>query len=331
MSAAVLNRSAATAAEPAESIVLRVVSVVDRNEDPAAAGKQAAAALSKAMGPTPLRAVLVAESFEDRENKQKLLDGICAVLPKERVYGASAYGAFSQAGATDADAVTLLGIGGEGIAVQAALVTQLGTARLIFDQDLAEIEKRLTAAGKALAEKLPRGDRDRLLLVLADAHSPKNEFLVKGLQQVVGPAFPITGGSANKNAGQTFVYFAGQMHADSAVGLMIGGDFRVTLAGRQAKDNDRVIATAKEAAVEALAGAKGKPLGILAFDCAGRRGKLKTVADELAAIQEATGKDVPLFGCYCAGEVGPLDTAEKQPGVTSGGSGWHVMMTVIAK
>jgi hypothetical protein len=43
------------------------------------------------------------------------------------------------------------------------------------------------------------------------------------------------------------------------------------------------------------------------------------------------GTETPLFGCYCAGEVGPLDAAEKDADVLSGGSGWHVMFTVIGR
>jgi small ligand-binding sensory domain FIST len=105
----------------------------------------------------------------------------------------------------------------------------------------------------------------------------------------------------------------------------------VALAGRKAMDNDQVIATAKEAATQVLAGFDGKPMAVLAFDCAGRRGKLRRPADELAAIQAALGKDLPLFGCYCAGEVGPLDVTEKPAGVLSGGGGWHVMFTVIGR
>ncbi|MHC4181656.1 MAG: FIST C-terminal domain-containing protein, partial [Planctomycetota bacterium] len=69
----------------------------------------------------------------------------------------------------------------------------------------------------------------------------------------------------------------------------------------------------------------------LAFDCAGRKGKLRNLEDELAAVQRALGKDLPLFGCYCAGEIGPLDVSQKKPGVLSGGGGWHVMVTVIGQ
>ncbi len=200
---------------------------------------------------------------------------------------------------------------------------------VLTNQEL--IEKRLQEAGAKLARGLQRSDHDRLLIVTADAHSPKNQSLVDGLQQVVGPKFPITGGSANKNAGQTFVYFNRQLHQDSAVAVMLAGDFQVAMAGRKATDNDRVIRTAREAAAEAKAGVKLSPIAALAFDCAGRRSKLKNMDDELAAMQEVIGEKLPLFGCYCAGEIGPVDASEKNPEVLSGGSGWHVMFTILAK
>jgi len=70
---------------------------------------------------------------------------------------------------------------------------------------------------------------------------------------------------------------------------------------------------------------------VLAFNCAGRRGKLRDPEDELAAIQEVLGKKLPLFGCYCAGEIGPVDASERTSDALSGGSGWHVMFTVIGR
>jgi len=313
------------------AIVFRAVLVEDQDEQPAAAGKAAAEQLKAAMGDAPLKAVIVSECFEDLENKQALLAGICSVLPPELVFGQATYGSFTQAGCGGFDTVCLLGIGGDGIGVSAALVKDLGVAKLTFEEHEAEIKQRLHAAGAALVDKLVRGERDRLAVLMADAHSPKNQFLVEGVQQRLGGRFPITGGSANKNAGQTFVYFGGQAHRDSALALMLSGDFRVTLAGRKAMDNDQVIATAGQAARESLSAATGKPQAVLAFNCAGRRGKLKRPADELEAIQAALGKELPLFGCYCAGEVGPLDASEKVSEVLSGGSGWHVMFTVIAR
>jgi hypothetical protein len=166
---------------------------------------------------------------------------------------------------------------------------------------------------------------------MADAHSPKNQFLVEGAQRVVGKKFPITGGSANKNAGQTYVYYQGRMYTDSAIALMLSGDFEVSQTGRQAKDNAKVISSAADGAAEAMAGSTAEPFGVLAYNCAGRKGKLDNISDELAAIQSRIGKTIPLFGCYCAGEIGPADTAEKNAGVLSSGVGWHVMFTVLAR
>lgn len=312
-------------------IVLGVVNVEDKDEDPVATGKAAAEALIKAMGNTPPSAVIVSECFEDREYKEQLLKGLSSVLPEELIMGGSTYGSFSQSGCTDFDAVCLLGIGGDGVSVAAALVTEMGASKLSFDENRELAETRLRTAAKKLAHKLRRTDQDRLLILIPDAHSPKNGPFVEGVQRVIGSQFPITGGSANKNAGQTFVYFRGHFYEDSAVAVMLSGDFKVSLSGRMAKDNDSVIRTAREGAAEALAGAEGKPIAMLAFNCAGRRSKLDNMEEELAAIQEAIGGDLPMFGCYCAGEIGPVDISEKQNDALCGGSGWHVMFTVFSR
>jgi hypothetical protein len=311
------------------AIVFRVAAA--RDEDPAAAGKAAAESLKKEMGSVPLRAVIVSECFEDKENKEKLLESLAAVLPKAILLGSATYGSFTQSGANDADSVCLLGIGGDGISVSASLVKSLGTAKLTFEQHRGEIEKRLHQAGASLVGKLRRGPQDRLAILLADAHAPKNQPLVEGMQQALGKQFPITGGCANKNAGQTFICFQGKLHDDSAVAVMLSGDFAVGIAGLQAKENEKVISTARQSAAAALAGIKGTPIAAMAFDCAGRKGKLKRIEDELAAVQDSIGKELPLFGCYCAGEMGPVDTADKKPDALSGGAGWHIMFTVIGK
>jgi len=312
-------------------IVLRTVMLEDKDDNPKAAGKAAAAALLKAMGDTPPKVVLVAECFEDLEYKQPLLDGITSVLPKDIVLGGATYGAFTQQGCTDFDSVCLLGIGGEGISVAAGLVTELGTSKLVFEDHEAEIQEKLHAAGKTLVGKLRRTEQDKLLILIADAHSPKNRYLVEGAQQVVGKDFAVTGGAVNKNAGQTFVYFHGKPYQDAAVAVMLSGDFSVSLAGRKGQDNDAVIRTAGEGAAEVMKGMREKPIAVLSFNCAGRRGKLDNYDDELAAIQKEIGRDLPLWGCYCAGEIGPLDATERQPGIRCGGSGWHVMFAVIGR
>jgi hypothetical protein len=305
--------------------------IEDEDEDPRAAGRAAAEALKKQMGDTPLKAVIVSECFEDRECKEPLLRGICSVIDKNLVFGSATYGSFTQQGCTDFDSVCLLGVGGEGIGVSAALVEQLGTARLSFDEHEGEIKQLLHAAGATLAKKLSTSETDKLLLLLPDAHSPKNQFLVEGVQQVFGSQFPMTGGSANKNAGQTFVYFRGGMYQDSAVALMLSGDFQLSMSGRLAKEKETVIKTAEDGAREAMGKMRRRPIAVLAYNCAGRRGKLVDMGDELQAIQKAIGNRIPLFGCYNAGEIGPLDASEKKSDALCGGSGWHVIFTVIGR
>ncbi|MHC4328610.1 MAG: FIST N-terminal domain-containing protein [Planctomycetota bacterium] len=316
-------------AEEGGSIATAVASA--QNTDPFQAGKQAAEALREKMGQTPLNAVIMAECFEEQAQKKQALKGVCSVLPKDIVFGFATYGSFAQQGCLDLDSVSLLGIGGDGIATSAALRRDLGIAGLTIEENEAELAERLRTGGADLANKLSRRPDDRLMVIMADAHSPKNQLLLDGAQEVMGKDFPITGGSANKNAGQTFVYFQGRMYADAAIALLLSGDFEVSLSGRQAQENAKVISSAADSADEALENMKAKPFSVLAFNCAGRKGKLDNIADELAAIKGVIGNEVPLFGAYCAGEIGPADIAEKDPEALSSGVGWHVMFTVLGR
>ena len=260
-----------------------------------------------------------------------MLKGICKVLPKEIVFGFATYGSFAQQGCLDVDSVSLLGIGGKGIATAAALRQNLGITGLTMEEDEEELTRRLRTGGAELAARLVRRHDDRLMVIMADAHSPKNQFLLEGAQEVMGKDFPITGGSANKNAGQTFVYFQGRMFTDSAIALLLSGDFEVSLSGRQARDNAKVISSAAQSAAEAFKNLKAEPFSVLAFNCAGRKGKLDNIDDELRAIKTVIGNDIPLFGAYCAGEIGPADIADKKTNALSSGVGWHVMFTVLGR
>ncbi len=313
------------------AIVLRTVAVEGEEGKPFAAGRQAAAVLLEAMGGTPPKAVIMTECMEGAAMKKKALAGVASVLGKSVIAGGSTYGTYTQQGVLDIDAVSLLGIGGDGIGAAVALQKDMGAAGLSLETDEARLRQALSAGGASLARKLSETGKGRLMIVIADAHSPKNAFLVEGIQEVLGGAFPITGGSVNKNDGQTFVYYRGKMYTDSAVGIMLSGDFTVALAGRKAKTNEKVVATAREASAAALYKLKGKPTAMLAFDCAGRMGKLKNFDDELKAIQQSVGGGIPLYGCYCAGEIGPPDVSERAAGVLSAGRGWHIMVTLIGR
>jgi len=121
------------------------------------------------------------------------------------------------------------------------------------------------------------------------------------------------------------------MFTDSAIALMLSGNFKVSLAGRKAEENSKVISTAGDAFAEARANLDGKPIAALAFNCAGRKGKLDNLEDELEAIQKEFGTETPIFGTYCAGEIGPADVAVKPLGVLSSGNGWHLMVTILGR
>ena len=277
------------------------------------------------------RPIFVSECFEDREYKDVLLAGLKQSLPAEKIFGGATYGSFTQEGCTDFDAVCLWGIGGPGIDVATSLVTEMGTSKLSFDENEQLIKEKLHAAGQKLVDGLKQSNDDRLLVVFGDAHSPKVQYLVEGVQKTLGPKFPITGGCANKNAGQTFTYYKGDVYEDAAIALMLSGDFGVTQSGRQANECETVIRSAKEGAQEALDKAMNKtPIFVTAFNCAGRRSKLDKYETELEAIQAAIG-ELPMFGCYNAGEIGPVDDPDWPKTVTCGGSGWHVMYTIICR
>lgn len=300
-------------------------------DDPAATGKKAAAELKGAFGDTALKAVLIMDSFEDLENKKAMLEGVASVLPKKILFGGTSYGGFTQQGSIDYDGVMLLGIGGAGVTVTPGVAEKMGAAGLTMENDLDKLTDTLGKAGERLAKQLPDLPNAGLLLLISDAHSPKNQLLLDGFQKVAGKKLPITGGSVNKNAGQNWVYFQGAPYTDSAIALMLTGSFQATQTGRQAKTNEAVIKTASEGAAVVLKDAPAEPLAMLAFNCGGRMGKLDRLEDELEAIQKSAGKTVPLFGAYCAGEYGPADLSDSQGDATPCGRGWHVMFTVLTE
>lgn len=88
---------------------------------------------------------------------------------------------------------------------------------------------------------------------------------------------------------------AAEIPQGSEVRLMIG-------------DSDRAIQAAKEAAENALSQLKGaEPKAILVFNCIARSKLLgQRREEEIVAIQEILGKNVPLIGFYTYGEQAPL-------------------------
>ena len=73
-------------------------------------------------------------------------------------------------------------------------------------------------------------------------------------------------------------------------------------------DPEKAIQVAKEAAEGALVQLKGvKPKAVFVFDCMARNKLLGArIGEEIAAIQNVLGKEVPLIGFYTYGELAPL-------------------------
>jgi len=302
------------------------------NEDAFVAGRQAAQQLAARLDGTAPHAVLMADCFDSKELKEKAIAGVASVFKSDLIFGGAVYGMYTQDGASNADSVALLALAGSGLQIQTALSENMGASTLSMETQNDELIAALNAGGAALAAQLPDTGKSDLIILMGDAHSPKNQFLLDGLQSAAGKTVPVTGGSISKHDGLNYVYYRGKMYRDSAIAICINGDFSVAQSGRQAKSNDEVISTAKEGSLAAMRGlGAAKPFALIAYDCAGRMGKLAHLSDELNAIQSNVPSAVPIFGCYCAGEFGPADVTIEKTTSVSTGRGWHVMFSVLGK
>ncbi|NTV17778.1 MAG: hypothetical protein HGB09_10125, partial [Chlorobiaceae bacterium] len=94
-----------------------------------------------------------------------------------------------------------------------------------------------------------------------------------------------------------------------AASIPEGSEVTLTTASR-----GDIINGAREAAEQAkksLAGAI--PQAVIMFSCVGRKLVLgRRIQEEVDAVQECLGKDVPLIGFYTYGEIGPIDNTKKE-------------------
>ena len=325
------DKSALTTA-PAKSggaIIMKTAMVEE--EGAFEAGVAAATKLKASLGNVTPHAILMVDCFDSKTLKNMAIAGVATVFPKELIFGGAVYGMYTQEGALNSDGVSLLALAGDGLQVQTALTENMGAAGLSLETQQEAVVSALNAGGADLASKISEADKADFMIVMADAHSPKNQYLIDGIQKVAGKKVPITGGSINKNDGLTWVYYRGALYKDAAIALALKGDFKVAQSGRQAKSNDAVISTAKEGSATAVKALNAKPFALIAYDCAGRMGKVDNLDDELNAIKGNIDASVPIFGCYCAGEFGPADSTLEASDGTSTGRGWHVMFSVLGK
>ena len=273
--------------------------------DATKAGAAAAEQARKALAGKPARLVLVFENCPPAE-KAKVLAGVAAVFDKSIVHGCSTAGPITEKGNPTGRGVGVCALGGD-IQVAAAVSPTIG-------------KDGHRAAGEAIARALPKMPNAKLMLLFGNCHVPRNKPLTEGVQAVLGKALPIIGAASSGPSIDTF--YQGAVRGDVAVGILIGGDFKISVCMLPGKGNDVVIRTAVAATCCAAGKFPGKPSAALFFECAGRRAMVKQLSNELAAIQGVLGDKLPLFGFYGSGEIGPVK------GVSTG-VGYHVVCCLI--
>ena len=82
-------------------IVMKTASA--EGDDPLETGRQAALTLKESLGSTSIHALILVDSFEDKEFKEKVVEGVASVFPKEKIFGGATYGIFTQEGSLDFD------------------------------------------------------------------------------------------------------------------------------------------------------------------------------------------------------------------------------------
>ena len=277
------------------------------------AGIEAARATKDALGDAEPTVVLLFDSLaDDQAAKEQLLEGVTSVFDGSLVHGCSSYNPLTQV--TNTGTVGVLALSGDIAATTA----------------LAEVGEGHESCGKALGESLKAaadaaGDQGKLLVLFGSCHVPADDDLVRGACGVLGEQFPAAGAAAS---GGEWIYHEGKIVRTSNVGVLLTGDFRVSMstktAGQDSPPAEDVVRTAREAAVQAMGDNQDRAKLALVFDCGGRRAHLgDRLPDELAAMKEVLG-DIPLFGFYGSGEIGPVDNSSPSRGV-----GFHVSICII--
>jgi hypothetical protein len=274
--------------------------------DATKAATAAAEQAKKALGEKSAKLVLVFESYPPAD-KPKLLDAVAAVFDKKLIHGCSAAGPITEQGNPTERSVAVCALGGD-LEVAAAVSPTIG--------------KDQRAAGEALGKALPKMANAKLMVLFGNCHVPSNQPLTEGVQSVLGKELPIIGGSSGGPSIDTF--FQGEVKGDVAVGILLGGDFKLAICTLPGRGNDEVIRTAVAAVCDAAGKLGGKPAAGLLFECAGRRGMVKQLSNELAAIQGVLGTKLPLCGFYGTGEIGPIN------GVSTG-VGYHVVCCLLGE
>ena len=273
-----------------------------------AAGIEAATQARQALGSTKAKVVLVHHSGALFKGRDQVLDGVATVFDRSIVYGCGAYATLTSEG--NNAHVAVLALGGD-VHVDVAVAKTAGK-----DDDVA-CGRRIGEALKQAAQTKATG---RVLVLFGDCHIPRNHQVVRGVQAVLGNAFPIIGAAAYKST----IFVKGLPVSGSNLGLLLTGDFTCGFSLKKDMTRDGLVSSARDCLKEAVG--DRKPDLVLVFDCGGRRGEMlkhKNFDQELAAMKGVVGT-APLFGFYGSGEMGRTCTAPTAKGV-----GYHIAACAI--
>lgn len=274
------------------------------NKDLKIAGKEAALKAKEALNGQRAKVVIVSAIVGD-ESKQVDLSGVFEVFDKSIVCGSSNAGVITTDKVIESGIAVLVFGGDVNVAIADAVVDETGEE-----------------CGKIIGEKIkiagiPEGSQ-KLMIMVGDCHHPKNNNIAKGIMSVLGEDTSIVGAAAD---GPKFVFFKGEVKKNSAIGIMLAGDFKVgygmeTGGTSVVKDLLGAADIATSSAVKEC-----EPELLLLFDCSGRRSVLKNgkaVEKEFEIIKKNAG-DAMIFGFYGQGEVGKKNASGK-----SFGDGYHI-------
>lgn len=151
------------------------------------------------------------------------LHGIRQILGIEKIIGCSTAGIILS-GAIENRGIGILAINSEDIKFATGSVLDIATANL-----------RL--AGSELARVTTKdldGSRRSLFIVFIDGLIKNNAPLLKGIQEILGKAFPVVGAGSSDyfRFAETYQYFEEKPLTRSAVALLIGGQLRAGVGSR---------------------------------------------------------------------------------------------------
>jgi len=273
------------------------------NNSATTAATEASQQAKTQLGGTQADVVIIWDSvyggYYNQSVSQQILNTVINQFPGAVVCGqsdGSGYSGYTEDGITiDTTSICIIAIGGD-VTVKAEYVTGVRG-----DMDQATLESK----GAELANKLvPLPSDLRMIIVMGVLHNPGMTYLSNGMKTVIPANSPVIGGASSDWGG--LVYASGSVHVESAIGIMLSGNFGANFA----LDIDQYSGPSGEAAVaqetiNALpVGATKK--GLIWFNCASRAAWPVTQQDRdnhLNAVKNVMGT-TPIWGHWSGHEIG---------------------------